>query len=78
MKTESPTTDEIRAARARRNLSRTEAADLVHAAASSWLKWENGEREMHPAFWELFLLKAHLIPLAEPEKRRIRLPDETH
>ncbi|RGE41315.1 XRE family transcriptional regulator [Comamonas testosteroni] len=38
-------------------LTHAAAAVLVHANTRSWQKWEAGEREMHPAFWELFCLK---------------------
>jgi DNA (cytosine-5)-methyltransferase 1 len=29
----------------------------VHASVRGWQQWENGDRRMHPAFWELFLIK---------------------
>ena len=38
-------------------LSQTDAAVLVHASLGAWQKWEQGDRRMHPAFWELFQLK---------------------
>ena len=52
-----PTAAEIRAGRQAADLTQTQAAELVHANLRSWQKWEGGEREMHPAFWELFQLK---------------------
>lgn len=39
------------------HLTQTEAAAMVHANLRSWQKWELGERQMHPAFWELFQIK---------------------
>ncbi|MEX3635973.1 XRE family transcriptional regulator [Paraburkholderia sp. BR14320] len=73
MKAESPTPEEVREARRRTNLTIAEAAALIHAANGSWVKWERGERPMHPAFWELFLLKTQLIPLPEPEPKTRKL-----
>lgn len=37
-------------------------ADVVHAGIRSWQQWESEKgtpdhRRMHPAFWELFLIK---------------------
>jgi DNA (cytosine-5)-methyltransferase 1 len=78
MKTEPPTLAEISEARARAGLSKAAAAELIHAHEQSWVKWERGERPMHPAFWELFLLKARLMrlpkPKPEPKPKRIPFP----
>jgi DNA (cytosine-5)-methyltransferase 1 len=54
----SPTPKQIRAARERAKLSRQEAADLIYKSVRTWEKWENGERTMDPAFWELWKQKA--------------------
>jgi len=53
----SPTPAAIRAAREAAGLTQAQAAFRVHVDARSWRKWENGERAMHNAFWELFQLK---------------------
>jgi len=53
-----PTADAIRAARESAQLSQTDAAVLIHASLGAWQKWEQGDRRMHPAFWELFRLKS--------------------
>lgn len=53
-----PASDEIRAGREAAGLTQSAAAALVHANLRSWQKWEAGERAMHPAFWELFLIKS--------------------
>lgn len=61
-----PTPQEVKSARealqARMGLGVTEAqkhcAALVHVDQRSWQKWELDERRMHPAFWELFRIKA--------------------
>ncbi|WP_294261729.1 helix-turn-helix domain-containing protein, partial [Propionivibrio sp.] len=53
-----PDPAEIKAAREAAGLSATEAATLLHTSYRAWKQWEDGDRRMHPAFWELFLLKA--------------------
>lgn len=53
----SPTPDQIAAARTGAGLGKTAAAALVHSTYRVWLQWESGDRKMHSAFWELFLLK---------------------
>lgn len=66
-----PKPSEVRAARERvqedKGLGITEAqtycAELVHSPIGSWQQWEADEksstnRRMHPAFWELFRIKA--------------------
>ena len=52
-----PTPAEIRAAREAAGLSQSQAGDLIYSGLRSWQHWEAGERRMHPALWELFLLK---------------------
>lgn len=54
----SPTKEEIRVAREAAGITQAQAGALVHANLRSWQKWEAGERAMHPAFWELFQIKA--------------------
>lgn len=55
---ESPAPDAIRAARAATGLTQTQAAALIYCTLRGWQDWEAGKRTMHPAFFELFLLKA--------------------
>jgi DNA (cytosine-5)-methyltransferase 1 len=61
----------IEAERRRAGLTQTRAAELVHGSLRGWQQWEAGDRRMHPAFWELFLLKVNgatavrLTPVAE-------------
>jgi len=62
MRPGTPSPVEIRAARESVGLSQTKAAALVHASLRAWQQWEATEgskshRDMHPAFWELFLVK---------------------
>lgn len=53
-----PSPMEIRSARESAGLTLAAAAALVHASLRSWQQWEAGDRKMHPAFWELFTIKA--------------------
>lgn len=52
-----PSPEQIRAAREAAGHTQTEAASAIHATKVAWQKWEYGERAMHPAFFELYLLK---------------------
>ena len=54
----SPSTDEIRAAREAARLTQAAAGALLHTTSRTWQQWESGARSMHPAFWELFLIKS--------------------
>lgn len=62
---DSPNPDQVKAFRAsvqeRASLGVAQAqercAALVHTNPRSWRKWEQGERKMHPAFWELAKIK---------------------
>ena len=54
-----PTPAAIRTAREAAGLSQTAAGALVHTTCRTWQQWEAGDRRMHPAFWELFVLKAN-------------------
>lgn len=53
-----PAPDAVRAAREAAGLSQTAAGALLHTTCRTWQQWEAGDRRMHPAFWELFLLKS--------------------
>lgn len=52
-----PTPDEIAGMRINAGLTQLQAANVVHSALRSWQHWENGDRRMHPAIFELFLIK---------------------
>ena len=52
-----PTPDEVAGVRINAGLTQQQAAEVVHSALRSWQHWENGDRRMHPAIFELFLLK---------------------
>jgi DNA-binding transcriptional regulator YiaG len=52
-----PSPEEIKSARLAAGLTQTQAARLVHGTCRMWQYWEAGERRMHPAIWQLFLLR---------------------
>lgn len=39
-------------------LTQAQAAKLIHVSTVTWQQWEQGKRSMHPAFAELFAIKA--------------------
>ncbi|WP_201314582.1 helix-turn-helix domain-containing protein [Dyella sp. EPa41] len=53
----------IAKARAAARLSQAEAAATVHVDLRTWQRWEAGDRAMHAAFFELFLLKTKQVAL---------------
>lgn len=59
--TANPKPAEIRAAREAAGLTQSEAAVLVHVSLRAWQRYEEGSEDgtkrMHPAMWELFLIK---------------------
>jgi putative transcriptional regulator len=52
-----PKPTEIVAPRGAAGLTQIRAAALVYVTLSGWQRWEQGERPMHPALWELFRIK---------------------
>lgn len=54
--TTTPTSEQIREARAAADLTQAEAAAKVFTTPNVWSQWERGLRRMHPAFWALFTL----------------------
>ena len=38
-------------------LTQWQAAELIYCSTSAFKKWELGQREMHPAFFELLKIK---------------------
>jgi putative transcriptional regulator len=57
-----PRPEEIRAARDAVGITQTEAGALIYCELRTWQDWEGGQRRMHPAFWELWQLKAAKLP----------------
>jgi DNA-binding transcriptional regulator YiaG len=57
MMPKSPGKRQIRSAREAAGLSRSAAAELIYKSARAWEKWEQGDRELDPALWELWQLK---------------------
>lgn len=64
--TESPSPEEIRHLRDSMGLTQTEAGALIYSALRAWQQWEAGDRRMHPALWELFLVKTGQLSLSSP------------
>ena len=54
-----PTPDEIIINRG--NISQTTAASLIYTTQSRWSDYEKGKNRIHPAVWELFLIKKEQI-----------------
>lgn len=57
-----PTPADVRRAREQAGLTLEKAGELVHVKWKIWQRWETEEgseehRRMHPATWELFLVK---------------------
>lgn len=52
-----PTAQVIRETRSRTGLSVPASAALVYVTRRTWHKYESGEVQMHPAFFELYRLK---------------------
>jgi len=53
----SPTTEQIKTARKKAELTQQKAADLVYVHLNSWQKYESGDVKIPLAFFELFLIK---------------------
>lgn len=54
---DAPTPDEVKEARTSSGMTQQQAAETIHVKWRAWQRYESGERSMHPAFFELFLLK---------------------
>lgn len=54
-----PTPDEIRLARG--VLTQSDASALIYGNERVWRAYEAGSSRMHPASWELFLIKSKKI-----------------
>lgn len=52
-----PTPEEIKAARIAARLTPPKAAALIYLNRTNWTRAEAGQTKMHPAFFELFLIK---------------------
>ena len=55
-----PALEEIKAAREATGLTQTAAAALVYSTCRAWQKWEAGDARMHPAIFELFVIKSKI------------------
>jgi len=54
---QAPTPQQIKQTRLDSGLTRKESAALIHSKYRTWQDWELGTAKMHPAFYELFLIK---------------------
>lgn len=52
-----PSPDEVTKARIAAGLTQQQAAEIVYSGLRTWQQWEAEDRRMHPALFELFLLK---------------------
>jgi len=52
-----PNPDEIIGMRINAGITQQQAAAIVHAGLRTWQQWEAGDRRMHPALFDYFLLK---------------------
>ena len=53
----SPNPLEIKQTRRSLGLTQAQAASIISVALITWQNYEQGNRKIHPAFWELFTLK---------------------
>lgn len=53
-----PTPEILKSNRLFYGLTQHEAAELIGVSTTAWSQWERGVRIPHPAFIELFMLKA--------------------
>lgn len=56
-----PTKEEIKQARTDAGLTQSKAAELIYKKIRTWQQWEAGDREMDPAFFELFKIKSSML-----------------
>ena len=56
-----PTPLVIKEKRLAHNLSQSEASQLVHRSLRNWQQWEQGDRKMDLALWELFNIKVNRL-----------------
>lgn len=73
-----PSTGEIREARAKSGLTQAAAAELVYSRRRTWEDWEGGISRMHPAIFELFVVKTSGTPERKAEMSKTQSYEETH
>jgi DNA-binding transcriptional regulator YiaG len=61
MSQSNPDPFDIRKARANAGITQKKAAEMMHTSIRAYQQWEAGDRAMHPAFWELFLIKLETV-----------------
>lgn len=64
--TDSPITGAILAANRRfYGLTQAQSAALIHVSTKTWCQYEQNRRTMHPAFYELWAIKAAQLDKSE-------------
>lgn len=72
-----PTPEQVKAARAAARLTQSQAAAMVHTGISSWQEYEGNRKRMHPAMFQLFLIKTGQEELIVPwQISRFTCPDK--
>jgi putative transcriptional regulator len=72
--TPTPTPEQIRQLRMAAGLTQGQAAALLYKTERAWRMWESGDRQMDPAFCELFCVKT-LISASSHFDRLRRKPE---
>ena len=62
---EQPSPEQIIKARERAKMTQEEAAALIYKKWRAWDRYEKGQRQMDPAYWELWQIKAKIAQLEE-------------
>jgi len=65
-----PTKEDVIALRERAGLKQEVIAGLIYCSRVTWSQWESGVRTMHPAFWDILLIrvKEHLERVKEVQE----------
>jgi transcriptional regulator with XRE-family HTH domain len=73
-----PTADEIRNARIDTKLTQQTAAELCLITPNSWARYEQGNTQMPPPIWELFIMKVAELAVKGNAKPTARDVDVQH
>jgi putative transcriptional regulator len=61
MSQSNPDPFDIQSYRKDAGITQKKAAEMLHTSIRAYQQWEAGDRKMHPAFWELFLIKLETV-----------------
>lgn len=73
---ELPTPSEIVKVRKKYKLTQEKASELIFQTKNTWSRYESGLRQMHPAFWELFNIKAADLVKKHPQERQNKIDNQ--